>query len=111
MSIKEKVKNLLIESIEDTIKSQIGNKAIVMFGATNFGKGIEHGNEYLSFKIGKNGKGINHVKIAYDQGKDLYDITFYKIRGTKIDKEEVKGRDVENLNKTISSHTGLLDRL
>jgi hypothetical protein len=114
MAINEKVKKLLTEAgeIAKTIRDQIGHKALYMFGASSFAWGPKSGSEELTFRIGKNAKGINAVGIFYDRGHDLYDITFYTMRGFSKPKTEiVKGIDAENLARVISEHTGLAYRL
>ena len=56
-----------------TILKQIGgNRFIAMTGAKDLGST----NKSLQFKIGRNSKGINHVRIAHN-AKDLYDISLW----------------------------------
>lgn len=58
-------------SIAKTIAEQIGNKALFMIGAKNL---TGHENA-LSFKIGRNSKSVNYVKVTLTPA-DLYDIEF-----------------------------------
>lgn len=66
-------------TVARTILEQLGgNKFAVMTGAKHF-IGIEEG---LTFRIGRNCHAINSVDIRLN-GNDLYDMTFYRIRGSK----------------------------
>jgi hypothetical protein len=56
-----------------------GHRFIAMSGASNFGCFYNgDGNVVTTFKIGKNSKGITHVRIEYTEGSDLYDMSFIK---------------------------------
>jgi len=65
--------------VANTIKAQLGGGMFTaMTGAKNF-----VGNQYsLFFKIGRNAKSVTHVEIMLN-GKDLYDMNFYRIRLNK----------------------------
>ena len=64
------------KSIAKTIIDQLGgNKLVAMTGAKNF-VAIERG---VQFKIGRNSKSINSVRIVLN-GKDLYDVEFGRVR-------------------------------
>lgn len=93
------------KEIASTILSQLGNnKFIVMTGAKN----MAHGDDYLSFKIGKNAGGVTHVKIRLDQGKDAYDMTFYKLRGSDLKTvKEYKGVYADQLKELFTEVTGM----
>ena len=91
--------------IAKTILQQLGgNKFIAMTGAKNLGftgKGI-------SMKIGRNAKGVTHVMIDLDKGKDLYDIEFIKIRGPKrTTVKKLKGIYADQLKNLFTKYTGL----
>ena len=93
------------KEIAQTILQQLGgNKFIAMTGAKNLGftgKGI-------SMKIGKNAKGVTHVTIDLDRGKDLYNIEFIKIRGPKRTTiKKLKGIYADQLKKLFTQYTGL----
>ena len=107
-----KLKDLLNESgaqIAKTILNQLGgNKFIAMTGAKNLG----HTNKGLQMKIGKNAKGVTHVIIDLDRGKDLYDIEFVKFRGAKRTTiKKLKGIYADQLGKIFTQYTGLHIRL
>ena len=89
-----------------TIQKQLG-KALVMLGAKN----LVGGDNYLSFRIGRNSKGVNYVKITLN-AKDYYDMEFGAIRGMKYKvKSYVKDVPVENMHSTIEDHTGMATSL
>ena len=94
--------------VATTILQQLGgNKFIAMTGAKNFGS-IEKG---LSFKIGRNSSGYNHVKIVLNS-LDLYDMHFIKVRKCRIVKDdEVCGLYDDMLQRTFTDKTGLYTHL
>jgi len=85
-----------------------GNRFIMMTGAKHFGVGKEG----LSFKIGRNSKQVNHIKIDYDRGRDLYNIKFDWVtkRGIK-NKKTLKGVYADQLQKVFTMHTGMYTSL
>ena len=93
------------KEIAKTILQQLGgNKFIAMTGAKNLGftdKGIQ-------MKIGRNAKGVTHVIIDLDRGKDLYNIEFVKVRGMKrTTVKKLKGIYADQLKKIFTQNTGL----
>ena len=64
--------------VADTIRQQIGGKALYMIGAKNF----TTSGQDLTFRIMGNVAGVTHVKITLN-GMDLYDVEFLKCRGGK----------------------------
>jgi len=94
-------------SIAKTIASQIGNKAFFMIGAKNL---LAHDNA-LSFKIGRNSKSVNYVKVTLNSA-DLYDVEFgwvnkngYKVRSTE------EGIYFDMLRGAIERNTGMYTSL
>ena len=80
-----------------------GNKFIAMTGAKN----LCYGENYLSFKIGRNASNYNHIKIVLN-GLDLYDMHFIKIRKCQIIKDDViKNVYNDMLQKVFKEKTGL----
>lgn len=72
--------NRNVEIANEIIRQMGGNKLVAMTGAKNFGA-IENG---VQFKIGKNSKRVNTVKITLN-AMDTYDVEyswFAKKRGT-----------------------------
>jgi hypothetical protein len=94
-------------AIANTIKDQIGGKALFMIGAKNL-MGHENG---LSFRVGRNAKKVNYVKITLN-GRDLYDLEFGWIRGMKY---TVKATETDYyfdmLHSAIEEHTGMYTSL
>ena len=80
-----------------------GNKFIAMTGA----KGFAFSDKYMSFKIGKNSKGINFVRIGHN-AKDLYDMEFgfVSVRGIKV-KKKVKDVYADMLGTMFEKYTGM----
>lgn len=93
--------------VADTIRNQIGAKALFMIGAKN----LIAGENYLSFRIGKNSKRVSYIKITLN-GLDLYDMEFINIRKYQF-KTLSKVEDVyfDKLNTIIESNTGLYTSL
>jgi len=81
-----------------------GNKFIAMTGAKN----ISGGNYSLQFKIMRNSRRVTHVKIEIN-GLDLYDLTFYSIRGydSPIIRSQANNIYADMLQTTFTEHTGL----
>jgi len=104
--VKESVLN---ESVAKIILQQLGgNKFIVMTGAKNF---VDHGNKALSFRIGRNSKGINYVKITL-KASDTYDMEFGRIQGSKYTVKKIEsGVYNDQLQKIFTLHTGLYTSL
>ena len=87
-----------------TILKQIGgNKFIAMTGA----KGFAFSDKYMSFKIGRNSKGINFVRIGHN-AKDLYDLEFgfVSVKGIKV-KKKVKDVYADMLGTMFEKYTGM----
>tara|TARA_R100000008_G_C3575401_1_gene164908 strand:- start:1479 stop:1808 length:330 start_codon:yes stop_codon:yes gene_type:complete len=107
-----KLKDILIERM-DRKKSAIllkqlgGNRFIAMTGAKDFA----FSDKYMSFKIGRNSKGINFVRIAHNS-MDTYDMEFgfISMKGHKV-KSKAKGIYADMLGQVFKKHTGLNVRL
>ena len=111
--ILQKIKESLNEAVDKKQGAEIlnqlgGNRFIMMTGAKHFGVGKEG----LSFKIGRNSKQVNHIKIDYDRGRDLYNIKFDWVtkRGIK-NKKTLKGVYADQLQKVFTMHTGMYTSL
>ena len=106
---KESVKEAVDKKQGAEILKQLGgNRFIMMTGAKHFGVGKEG----LSFKIGRNSKQVNHIKIDYDRGRDLYNIKFDWVtkRGIK-NKKTLKGIYADQLAKVFEKYTGMYTTL
>lgn len=89
--------------VANTIKDQLGRKALVMMGAKN----LVGDKNSLSFRIGRNSKGVNYIKITLTP-MDLYDVEFGAIRGTNYKvKYKAEGIYVDQLHDTIERNTGM----
>ena len=105
-----KLSNLLKEwSAQEVINQLGGNKFVAMTGAKAFVQ--DKSKKQLGFKIGKNSKGINYVRITLN-GNDTYDVEFIKIRGMDV-RVVAKHNDVYNdeLQKIFTKETGMHTRL
>ena len=92
-----------VSQIAKTIQKQIGGKALYMLGAKN----QIGGKDYLSFRIGRNSKGVNYIKITLTP-MDLYDVEFGAIRGMNYKvKSKVSGIYADMLHQAIEDHTGM----
>ena len=89
------------------LKQLGGNRFIAMTGA----KGFAFSDKYMSFKIGRNSKGINFVRIGHN-AKDLYDMEFgfVSVKGIKV-KKKVKDVYADMLGQIFKKHTGMNVRL
>ena len=79
-----------------------------MTGAKSFGYDSKSSVVSLQFKIGRNAKQVNIVRINYIRGKDLYEMNFYK--GAKLLKK-VSNVYADQLKKIFTKHTGMYTSL
>lgn len=91
-------------NVAQTILSQLGGSVfIALTGASNF-VGSENS---LSMKIGRNAKGVTHVKITLNDA-DTYDVKYFSVRAMKITtKAESTGIYCDMLQKDFEANTGL----
>ncbi|MCF8255534.1 MAG: ssDNA-binding domain-containing protein [Bacteroidia bacterium] len=95
-----------LTGIPETIRSQVGGKALMMLGAHNL-FAVKNG---ISFKI-KGSPKFNHIEIVLNS-KDLYDIKFTKFNSKGILKEEtVNDVYFDQMHKVIESRTNLFTKL
>ena len=101
------------KQIAQTILQQLGgNKFIAMTGAKNLGFDSKGSKTTLSFKIGKNSRNINYVKVDYISGKDLYDMSFFRLRAGQLKLiKKVSSIYGDQLQKFFTKNTGLYTRL
>ena len=93
--------------IATEIRNQIGGKALYMIGAKN----LLAGDNYLSFKIGRNSKRVNYVKVALN-GLDLYDVEYGWIYGAKYTVKSTENNIYfDMLHGSIERNTGLYTSL
>ena len=110
--VKEEVSNIISERMDkrqagETLKQLGGNKFIAMTGAKNFAVGPKG----MGFRIGRNSKSINYVRIDL-KSNDLYDMEFINIRGSKIKVvKKVTGVYNDQLQKMFTKYTGMYTSL
>lgn len=94
--------------VANTIKHQLDHKALFMLGASNFcAAKTENDESYLSFKIGRNDKGVTHIRVVL-QSNDTYRLEFIRIWAYKYtDKGKVLGAYAEDMHSIIEEHTGM----
>ena len=86
-----------------------GNRFKAMTGAKNFCYSEKE--NFLSFSIGKNSKGINRVKITLTAADD-YTMQFASVRGTNYKvKKTVEGVYSDMLQDVFTMETGMYTRL
>ena len=111
--VKTNGKMSLVEGMDkrqagETLKQLGGNKFIMMTGAKNFAVGPKG----MGFKIGRNSKGVNYIRIDLDRGRDLYNMEFIQMRGGNLKiKSKVKGVYNDQLQKIFTKHTGMYTSL
>jgi hypothetical protein len=111
IQVKSNGKMSLVERMDKRqagimLKQLGGNKFIMMTGAKHFGVGPKG----AGFKIGRNSKGVNFVRI--DLKNDLYDMEFFQVRAGKMKlKSKVKQIFADQLQDMFTKHTGMYTSL
>jgi hypothetical protein len=110
--VKEEVSNIISERMDkrqagETLKQLGGNKFIAMTGAKNFAVGPKG----MGFKIGRNSKSINYIRIDL-KSNDLYDMEFIRLRKSQIKVvKRVTGVYNDQLQKMFTKYTGMYTSL
>lgn len=90
-------------SIAKTIAEQIGNRAFMMIGGKNL---CDHG-DALSFKIGRNSKSVNYVKVTLNS-MDTYDVVYSWVTKNGIkERSRDEGMYFDMLRDSIERNTGM----
>ena len=111
IQVKSNGKMSLVERMDKRqagvmLKQLGGNRFIMMTGAKHFGVGPKG----AGFKIGRNSKGVNFVRI--DLKNDLYDMEFFQVRAGKMKlKSKVKQIFADQLQDMFTKHTGMYTSL
>lgn len=89
--------------VANTIRAQIGERALFMVGAKNLCGSADA----LTFKVGRNAKKVTHIRVTLTPA-DVYRVEFLKCRGfdpvvTIADRDNVYA---ESLNAVIETETG-----
>ena len=89
----------------EVLKQLGGNKFIAMTGAKDFLK--DDNKQMITFKIGRNNKQINHIRITLN-AMDTYDMEFLycSVKGVKL-KSNSNGVYNDMLQAVFTEHTGL----
>lgn len=88
-----------------------GNRFLAMTGAKNL---VRSGDTMLQFSLprGFAKNSINKVRIELDAARDVYDLTFYNIRGVTVKVvETIEGVFNCELQRIFTNITGLETRL
>ena len=115
----EKATNYLLNPVESVNEARLdpkqllqqlgGNRFIAMTGAKNLA--IDKPKNELHMKIGRNAKGVSHVRIRLTS-MDLYDMEFLQVRAGRIKiKSKEKGVYADQLGKMFKKNTGMNVRL
>jgi hypothetical protein len=115
LSANESINEKLNQSQAKVLLKQLGgNKFIMMTGAKNFGLGPKG----MGFKIGRNSKKINYIRIDLDRGKDLYNMEFIRMARKKGELsptmkvvKKIKGVYADQLQKMFTKYTGMYTSL
>lgn len=93
-----------------TIQQLGGHRFIAMTGSKNFV--FDRKNSTLTFQIGRGAKnGVNYVKVRLN-GLDLYDLEFYRSRGTKLKiVSSVENVYFDQLQTVFTENTGFYTHL
>ena len=115
LSANESINEKLDQSQAKVLLKQLGgNRFITMTGAKNFGLGPKG----MGFKIGRNSKKINYIRIDLDRGKDLYNMEFIRMARKKGELsptmkvvKKIKGVYADQLQKMFTKYTGMYTSL
>ena len=92
--------------VAQTIREQIGGKALYMLGAKNL---LAH-DDALSFRI-RGSKAVNYIKITLTPA-DLYDVEYGKVWGMNYTvKATEEGIYCDMMHESIERNTGLYTKL
>ena len=116
MGVEYQIDMSLFESINEArldpkqlLQQLGGNRFIMMVGAKNLV--VDKSKNELHMKIGRNSKGVSHVRIRLSS-MDLYDMEFLQVRAGKIKiKSKEKGVYADQLGKMFKKNTGMNVRL
>lgn len=92
------------QTIKDMVASLGGNRACIMTGGS-FSANYEESILYFKYKGSKHS---NCLTINYDEGQDLFDLKFQKIRSINIkDIDEFKGIYIDQVKRIFEDKTKL----
>ena len=99
--------NTYMQPVEE-MKRQIGPRAFYMLGASNLGGSqTVDGDPVLSFRVGRNDKGVTHVRVILAPD-DTYRVESLAVRGMKVRVvAEIGDVYCDQLHAVLESHTGM----
>lgn len=112
---KQKLKEMIqeeLESLKEGMSKREGAEVIAQLGGGRFiamtgAKDFFIGPKGVVFKIGRNSKNVNYVRINLNS-MDTYDIEFLQVRKFKEKvKSTAKGVYADTLRGAFEQHTGL----
>ena len=113
-SLVNKIKNKELSSEEVTkafIARSEKSKELNSYISEDFSNAIDKAKNTLHMKIGRNAKGVNHLRIKLT-GADLYDMEFLQVRAGNVKvKAKEKGVYNDQLQKMFTKHTGMYTSL
>jgi len=77
--MKQIVKNMI-----DSINRRPENEPLPLFSALGVSR-VVYSEDFVQFKV-KGDRGVNKVKVIYDEGQDLYNVEFWNIKGLNCKK-------------------------
>lgn len=92
------------DTVASVIMDQVGHRAFVMMGASNYNAEPDH----LTWKVGRNAKKVTHITVTLDPS-DTYTVRFQRAtkRGQHIQLiDEVSMVYVDSLHSVIEAGTG-----
>ncbi len=92
----------IITDMVEAINQRPDNEPLPLLTALSASQMVYDEKEnYIQFKV-KGDKGINKVKVIYDEGADLYNVEFWSIRGLKFNmKDSIQGLFFDTLTQAI----------
>jgi len=106
----QQIREAAVPDWANTIVQQLGGGRFrMMTGAKDFV--FDGTKKSLTFKIGRNAKGISHVRITLN-GRDLYDVEWMSVRGGKVTtKAKDDGIYADMLRDVFENRTGMYTSL
>ena len=94
--------------LADRIWQRLGSQRFsLMTGCKIVSYGEKDGKVFLLMSVGKNGMGIGLFEVAYDEGRELYDVSFMRRNGTVMSViANYSGVCLDILHTLFARHTG-----
>jgi len=110
MKTLSQIREAAVPDFATTMINQLGGGRFrMMTGAKDFV--FDNSKKSLTFKIGRNAKGVTHVRITLN-GRDLYDVEWLAVRGGKVTtKAKDDGIYADMLRDVFENRTGMYTSL